>query len=89
LISARKWFENITYGANVSGIGRRAHRIRAQFPKGSLSRRAKQLAPVLNGDWMPIRFLAGHEKERISATPPQKLCAGPLSNSETLKLASS
>jgi hypothetical protein len=27
--------------------------MRAQIPKARISRRAKQLAAVLNGDWMP------------------------------------
>jgi hypothetical protein len=36
---------------------RRARRMRAQIPKARISRRAKQLAAVLNGDWMPSVLL--------------------------------
>jgi hypothetical protein len=87
LISARKWFENITYGANVSGIGEGHIALERSFRREAF-RGGKATRPQRRLDADPIPR-PGHEKERISATPPQKLCAGPLSNSETLKLASS
>jgi hypothetical protein len=43
---------------------RRVHRMRAQIPKARLSPRAKQLAAVLNGDWMPSVFLAEVMRKR-------------------------